>query len=217
MTRHTKMARKTYEEASGFESMAIASIATDSMPFLPSTNEQPTKRSNPDSTEKPEKKHRFKKDKSAPLPPSSAIEDQEGIHPSRRIDHTLIGKHTHDDRNDMDRDSDFEKIPSRDRKLTCFNCRKTGHTLQRCPLLPHSTAKSNPTGEKAKGRVCYICGSSNHAISRCLKEKNPLNPFPFAECFVCSKTGHISGACPENARGVYPKGGSCVHCGTPSS
>ena len=148
MTRITKMAKKTHEEASGFTAVSLLPKAV-----LIDT--------------KPDKKHRFKKDPSLSTLPCKQKSNS---------------------------------VPRRDRKLQCFNCRKTGHTIQRCPL--------------AKTLLkCYICGSTEHSITRCLKPKDPLNPFPFASCFICQETGHISGHCPQNERGVYPKGGSCVHCG----
>ena len=34
----------------------------------------------------------------------------------------------------------------------------------------------------------------------------------YAKCFICSKSGHISKDCPENANGLYPKGGCCHIC-----
>ena len=30
--------------------------------------------------------------------------------------------------------------------------------------------------------------------------------FPFAKCFICGETGHISRACPDNPKGLYPNG-----------
>lgn len=31
-------------------------------------------------------------------------------------------------------------------------------------------------------------------------------PFPFAKCFICQEMGHLSKSCPENPRGLYPRG-----------
>ncbi len=35
---------------------------------------------------------------------------------------------------------------------------------------------------------------------------------PYATCFICSQNGHISKACPKNAKGIYPNGGCCKIC-----
>jgi len=37
--------------------------------------------------------------------------------------------------------------------------------------------------------------------------------FRFAECFICKEQGHIAKQCPDNPRGLYPKGGACTVCG----
>ncbi|KAJ3376472.1 hypothetical protein HDU92_000322 [Lobulomyces angularis] len=77
--------------------------------------------------------------------------------------------------------------------MTCFLCRKVGHSIKDCQL------------EKNNGK------EKNKLVS-----EKPLaeNPYPFAQCFICKKQGHISGACPENEHGLYPNGGNCKYCGS---
>ena len=35
---------------------------------------------------------------------------------------------------------------------------------------------------------------------------------PFAKCFLCNQTGHLSRDCDENPNGLYPNGGCCHVC-----
>ncbi|KAJ3388517.1 hypothetical protein HDU84_009704 [Entophlyctis sp. JEL0112] len=62
--------------------------------------------------------------------------------------------------------------------------------------------------------ICYKCGSTEHTSSKCKKRTSPDNPYPFASCFVCKGVGHLSSACPQNEKGMYPNGGSCKFCGS---
>lgn len=97
------------------------------------------------------------------------------------------------------------KAESRYRKTlkTCFNCREFGHVLANCPKIAED--KGQGTG------ICFKCGSAEHVSFRCHIK---TSEYPFAKCFVCHNTGHISRNCPENKHGVYPKGGKCNLCGS---
>ncbi|KAJ8894567.1 hypothetical protein PR048_007230 [Dryococelus australis] len=94
-----------------------------------------------------------------------------------------------------------EKALARERKKVCFHCRNSGHLLSECPEL----ASAEATG------ICYKCGSTEHKSTECRVDKYSL--YKFAQCFVCSEQGHISSQCPNNSKGLYPKGGGCHICG----
>lgn len=90
----------------------------------------------------------------------------------------------------------------KEKDMTCFACRQKGHSVSNCP----SGGDNKP--------ICYKCGGNDHSVSKCRAKVDPSNPYPFAECFVCKQKGHLSGACPNNANGLYPNGGGCKYCGS---
>ncbi|PSN52117.1 hypothetical protein C0J52_04315 [Blattella germanica] len=96
-----------------------------------------------------------------------------------------------------------EKALARERKKVCFHCRKSGHLLSECPEL----GNSNDAGTG----VCFKCGSTEHTHFECKVVRGA--DYRFAECFICKEQGHISRQCPDNPRGLYPKGGACNVCG----
>lgn len=96
-----------------------------------------------------------------------------------------------------------EKALARLKKRVCFHCRKSGHALSECPEIIDSHEKAN--------NVCYKCGSTEHTAYNCRVSHG--NQFRFAECFICKEQGHIAKQCPDNPRGLYPKGGACNECG----
>lgn len=96
-----------------------------------------------------------------------------------------------------------EKALARERKKVCFHCRNSGHILSQCPELGSST-------ESGTG-ICFKCGSTEHTHFQCQVIRS--QDFRFAECFVCKEQGHIARQCPDNPRGLYPKGGACKVCG----
>lgn len=92
-------------------------------------------------------------------------------------------------------------------KMLCFNCRKPGHGLADCP-------EADRDEEMGRG-ICYRCGSTEHEIHKCRAKVDPaLGDYPFAKCFICGQTGHLSRSCPDNPKGLYAKGGCCRVCGS---
>ncbi|KAG7270366.1 hypothetical protein CRUP_003920 [Coryphaenoides rupestris] len=69
-----------------------------------------------------------------------------------------------------------------------------GHGLADCPEAERDV-------EMGRG-ICFRCGSTN------------TREFPYAKCFICGKTGHLSRSCSDNPRGLYKDGGSCHVCGS---
>jgi zinc finger CCHC domain-containing protein 9 len=98
-----------------------------------------------------------------------------------------------------------EKAFAREKKKVCFNCRKSGHNLSDCPELGKELAETSGTG------ICFKCGSTEHTHFECKVVRG--QEFKYAQCFICQEQGHIARQCPDNARGLYPKGGACRVCG----
>ncbi|XP_016302706.1 zinc finger CCHC domain-containing protein 9-like isoform X1 [Sinocyclocheilus anshuiensis] len=91
--------------------------------------------------------------------------------------------------------------------MICFNCRKPGHGLADCP-------EADNDEEMGRG-ICYRCGSTEHEIQRCRAKVDPaMGNYPYAKCFICGQTGHLSKACPDNPKGLYAAGGCCRVCGS---
>ena len=108
------------------------------------------------------------------------------------------------------------------RHLICLNCKKKGHMLKDCPLgvVPTKVDDSKAITSNEickpiidiKRQICYNCGKYDHALRTCKLPRNPNGILPFATCFICKQSGHISRDCKENPNGCYPNGGCCLVC-----
>eukprot|EP00606_Chrysophyceae_sp_TOSAG23-5_P001296 GSChrysophyteH2.ASY1.ANO1.614.1 assembled CDS len=90
--------------------------------------------------------------------------------------------------------------------VICLGCRRRGHYLKDCPETQYRGALEKP------GLICFNCGARDHALRACTARRDPKGKLPYATCFVCNGKGHLSRDCPENANGLYPKGGCCHIC-----
>jgi len=103
-----------------------------------------------------------------------------------------------------------EKGLARSKKLVCFHCREPGHMLADCPS---AKAEQSDLGHAASG-LCFKCGSLEHTSKDCKSKLKRENAYRFAVCFICKQEGHLAKTCPDNPKGLYPKGGGCVFCGS---
>lgn len=77
------------------------------------------------------------------------------------------------------------------------------------------TCRVPPMGKRCFNFFFHFqCGSTEHTSSTCNLKKGSEKSFSFATCYICKESGHISRQCPDNPRGLYPKGGACRGCGS---
>merc|ERR1711874_661978 len=108
---------------------------------------------------------------------------------------------------------------ARFKKKVCLNCRKEGHWLAQCPLASNDgvvrkKSKNDDQELKPNSGLCFKCGALDHTSKECKSKLKGENAFRFAVCFICKEQGHLAKACPDNPKGLYPKGGGCVFCGS---
>lgn len=127
----------------------------------------------------------------------------------------VLPKLTRDDRKRKYQEALCEapRIAEQSKKLFCLNCKKKGHILADCPDGKVEGVTSSG-GLVSTEKICYNCGSHDHALRTCRKPRDPQGKLPFASCFICKGTGHISRDCPSNENGLYPNGGGCLECGS---
>ncbi|KAI8917887.1 hypothetical protein DFJ77DRAFT_458183 [Powellomyces hirtus] len=252
MTRVTKLARKTHEEASGFNVTPLLPTAaaapattmttvgkpadgntTKSIDAAPVTTGSKRKTTDNNSTpiestadvatgdnvgSEPEKKkkrmrHRSKTGDADGETTGSAVAAKSETNGVEKLGRAPAGGKalTKAEKEALRRRTRRER--NRERKMTCFLCRNPGHSISACPKATEQEKAAAMESPSVVG-ICYKCGSMEHKSSQCRKMVDPKNPYPFAHCFVCNKTGHIACACPENERGLYPNGGGCKYCGS---
>jgi len=105
-----------------------------------------------------------------------------------------------------------EKALARSKKIVCYQCREPGHMLADCPHPP--AAASGDTVMPASAGHCFKCGSLEHTSRDCKSKLKRENAYRFAVCFYCKQEGHLAKECPDNPRGLYPRGGGCIFCGS---
>ncbi|KAI8809819.1 hypothetical protein BJ742DRAFT_802530 [Cladochytrium replicatum] len=108
----------------------------------------------------------------------------------------------------------LKRIAKRHAETVCYVCRQPGHPAKECTMAPSELRGSEASMVSGSASICFRCGSTEHRVQLCRRKPNKANPYPYAHCFICNQQGHLSSACEQNEKGLYPNGGSCVHCGS---
>ena len=157
-----------------------------------------------------------------------AVKEKKAI-PKRR----LTPEERREKFSDVD-EQQVERYNEASQYVICLGCRQRGHYLKDCPVAQSggfdgynshargsSSYQNNSTGTASgaeggalqkPGLICFNCGATDHALRACTEPRDPKGALPYATCFVCNGRGHLSRDCPENANGLYPKGGCCHIC-----
>jgi len=82
------------------------------------------------------------------------------------------------------------KNQERDKQLTCFTCKKVGHTSQFC------------SQRKGFNGNCFQCGKAGHWRNECRQKQNTQTWNRRSRCYQCQQEGHIARFCPNEQRRV---------------
>ncbi|KAJ3054260.1 hypothetical protein HK097_002245 [Rhizophlyctis rosea] len=108
----------------------------------------------------------------------------------------------------------------KERKMTCFLCRKQGHSIKFCPSAPSSedtpalTMEDGCEGSLVSGGavegICYRCGSLEHRLAQCKKKTDSRN---YHFCFlVWLDSPRKDNQIPRNTTGNPLPFASCFIC-----
>ncbi|KAG0340679.1 hypothetical protein BG004_006323 [Podila humilis] len=214
MTRYTKLERKRHVDAG--EAFAVTPLQpkkSQSSVSAPTPTPTPTPTPGPSSTTTTTTSSTTTSSTTEPSKSKTdtnntdnkrKAENGEKLQGGRANKKSKQGKGNGETKGDQDKTDKSERRRLRRQKersngSVCFACRKTGHSAKNCK-------------ETSGVGMCYSCGSLEHTTKDCKKLNKDGNKFKFATCFVCKETGHLASACPQNEKGLYPKGGSCRFC-----
>ncbi|RHZ65108.1 hypothetical protein Glove_319g126 [Diversispora epigaea] len=222
MTRYTKLEKKKFEKAAGFN---VAPLIPERGKNQEESEEESEEESGEESEKESEKEseeeieHKEKSpinnkkrtldneetDDIISVKEENSVKDPESKSNLKkrnkkkshdRVDARITNKITKSEKRRL------RRIRERHSNTICFGCREKGHSVRDCPIAK----------EKGVG-ICYNCGSAEHIAKDCRRLLKEVDKYQYAKCFVCNEQGHLSSKCPKNEKGLYPKGGGCRFCG----